>query len=157
MNPNTKRCLETHLPDKAKPGTVVPAKAWFDAATAHLRSARAIMDFDPSGAATLAWAAMHKTAKAIAALGGCRIEDETHGKVVDFLLCVYPEMSDMEKGLVRATSKGRNVANYDDPRDVDPRLAIAGLALAERILDASRDQTPIAPAPRRIPPPPPKN
>lgn len=32
----------------------------------------------------LAWASMHNTAKGVAAVGGARLEGETHGKVVDF-------------------------------------------------------------------------
>ena len=43
-----------------------------------------MIDTDPSGAFMLAWASMHNTAKGVAAVGGARLEGETHGKVVDF-------------------------------------------------------------------------
>lgn len=153
MKKNIKPCLEQHLPEKAKPGTAVPSGAWFDAADAHLRSAQAVIETDPSGAFMLAWSAMHKTAKGVAADGGVRLEGETHGKVVDFLCCVFTALSDREKGLVRHASTGRNSLSYDDPRMSDRRLADEVLALADRLLAAARSGAQPKDI-RKIPPPP---
>jgi hypothetical protein len=150
---NIRSCLEQHLPEKAKPGNLVAATVWFDAAESHLRSARAISSDDPGGAFMLGWASMHKTAKGIAAIGGCRIEGETHGKVVDFICCVFSDLSNGEKGLVRLASTGRNTLSYDDPSAVDTRLRDDVLSLANRLLAAARAG--VQPhSIRKIPPPP---
>lgn len=137
-----------------KVGTAVPAEAWFDAAGAHLTSARTIFASDPASAATLGWLVMHKTAKGTIAAGGLRLENETHGKIVDFLCCVFDELTDLERGVVRAASTGRNTMSYDDPRQVNPHAAEQVLALAERLLTAARSDSKVAPPKRRIPPPP---
>ena len=154
MKKNITPCLKQHLPDKAKFGTAVPGDAWFDAAAAHLKSARLVIDTDPSGAFMLAWASMHNTAKGVAAVGGARLEGETHGKVVDFLCCVFDNLTNTEKGLVRRASTGRNRLSYDDPRLFDRRVCDDILTLAARLLTAARSgiQPPVA---RKIPPPPP--
>jgi hypothetical protein len=154
MKKNIKPCIEQHLPDKARPGTAVPSDVWFDAAEAHVRSARAIIDADPSGAFLLGWSAMHKTAKGVAADGETRLEGETHGKVVDFLCCVFAGLSDKEKGLVRRPSTGRNSLSYDDPRVSDRRVIDDVISLAERLLAAGRSGTQPKDT-RPIPPPPP--
>jgi hypothetical protein len=155
MKQNIKPCLELHLPDKAKAGTAVSDEAWFAAAAAHLVSARSVFDSDPAGAFMLGWSAMHKIAKGLAATGGCRVEGETHGKIVDYLCCVFDGLSNTEKGLVRLASTGRNSVSYDDPRVVDRRMCSDVLALAKRLLDAAR--TGVLPAvAKRIPPPPPE-
>ena len=153
MKKNITPCLEQHLPEKAKPGNVVPPEAWFEAAAAHLASARAITDADPSGAFMLGWESMHKTAKGVAGVGGARLEGETHGKVVDFLCCVFESLTTTEKGLVRRASTGRNSLSYDDPRLVDRRLCNDILALAAQLLAAARSGTQPKAA-RKIPPPP---
>jgi len=153
MKSNIKPCLEKCLPDKAKAGNAVPAEAWFEASEAHLTSARAVASADPSGAFMLAWASMHNMAKGIAAVGGCRLEGETHGKVVDFICCVFADLTNSEKGLVRAASTGRNSLSYDDPRVVDGRLCADVLALGKRLLAAARDGVQPKPV-RKIPPPP---
>jgi hypothetical protein len=155
MKTNIKPCLEQHLPEKAKAGNAVPAEAWFAAAEAHLLSAGMISDVDPSGAFILGWASMHKTAKGIAAIGGCRLEGETHGKVVDFICCVFADLTNLEKGLVRAASTGRNALSYDDPRVTDRRTCGEVLALATRLLAAARGDAQPKPV-LKIPPPPPK-
>ena len=153
MKRNIKPCLEEHFPGKAKPGSSIPGEVWFDAAFAHLSSARMIFDSDPAAAFLLGWTAMHKTAKGIAAVGGSRLEGETHGKVVDFLCCVFADMSNPEKGLVRRASTGRNSLSYDDPRIVDRAICRDVLALAERLVDAARAGVQPKPV-KRIPPPP---
>ena len=153
MKKNIKPCLEAHLPDKAKPGNSVPAEAWFAASEANLASAHAVCDIDPSGAFMLGWASMYKTAKGIAAVGGVRLEGETHGKVVDFLCCVFADLTNLEKGLVRRASAGRNTLSYDDPRVVDRRVCGDILALATRLLAAARGGVQPKPV-RKIPPPP---
>lgn len=153
MKKNITPCLEQHLPEKAKFGNVVPPGAWFDAAAGHLASAQATVDTDPSGAFMLGWESMHKTAKGIAGIGGARLEGETHGKVVDFLCCVFESLTNTEKGLVRRASTGRNTLSYDDPRVVDRRLCDDILALATKLLTAARSGTQPK-AVRRIPPPP---
>lgn len=153
MKQNIKPCLELHLPDKAKAGTVVPGEAWFDAAETHLVSAHAVFVGDPAGAFMLGWSAMHKTAKGIAATGGCRIEGETHGKIVDYLCCVFSDMANQEKGLVRLASTGRNSVSYDDPRIADRRVCGEVLKLAARLLDAARAGVQPAVV-KPIPPPP---
>ena len=151
----TKACVEQHFPDKVKVGTAVPPDAWFDAADAALLSARTVLARDPVSAGTLGWSAMHKIAKGIVAAGGLRLENETHGKIVDFLHCVFVELTNEERGVVRAASTERNTMSYDDPRQANPRAAEQVLALTERMLTAARDETEIAPPKRRIPPPPP--
>ncbi len=83
MKKNIIPCLEQHLPEKAKPGNVVPPEAWFEAAAAHLASARAITDADPSGAFMLGWESMHKTAKGVAGVGGARLETSRCSKIRD--------------------------------------------------------------------------
>lgn len=154
MKRNIKPCLEEHFPGKAKPGSAIPGDAWFAAAGAHLESARMILDSDPAAAFLLGWEAMHKTAKGIAAVAGSRLEGETHGKVVDFLCCVFADMSNSEKGLVRRASSGRNTLSYDDPRIVDRAICRDMLALAGRLVDAGRAGVQAKPV-KRIPPPPP--
>ena len=119
----------------------MPPEAWFDAAAAHLKSARLVINSDPSGAFTLAWAAIHNTAKGIAAVGGARLEGETHGKIVDFLCCVFDSLTNTEKGLVRRASTDRNSLSYDDPRLFDRRVCNEILALAEKLLAAARSGT----------------
>lgn len=153
MKKNITACLEQHLPEKAKPGSAVPPAAWFDAAAAHLASAQAIIATDPSGAFMLGWESMHKTAKGVAGVGGARLEGETHGKIVDFLCCVFESLTNTENGLVRRASTGRNNLSYDDPRVVDRRLCDDVRALAARLLVAARSGTQPKTS-RKIPPPP---
>ncbi len=74
MKRNIKPCLEEHFPGKAKPGTAISDETWFGAAATHLQSARTILDLDPAAAFLLGWESMHKTAKGIAAVAGCRLE-----------------------------------------------------------------------------------
>ncbi len=112
MKPNIKPCLEEHFPGKAKPGSSIHGDVWFDAASAHLSSARMIFDSDPSAAFLLGRTAMHKTAKGVAAIGGSRLEGETHGKVVDFLCCVFADMSNAEGTL-------QSVDDHERTRHVD--------------------------------------
>ena len=149
-----KPCLERHLPDKAKPGNKIAAETWFTAAEAHIKTATLVLDDDANGSMLLGWAAMHKTAKGVAALGGCRLENETHGKIVDFLCCVFAELTDSEKGLVRAASTGRNAGSYDDPTSTDPYLCQQVITLATRLLAGARAGELPAAAKKRIPPPP---
>jgi hypothetical protein len=157
LKSNVIPCAEAHLPEYAKRGNAVPASAWLEAAARHLASARAILDDDPAGAHTLAWTAMHKIAKGIAASGGLRIENETHAKMAAFLICVFDAMDDIDKGRVRFAQTARNNLSYDDPRLVDQRIVRDIVDLAERMLEAARtDEMPKArPLPKkRIPPPP---
>lgn len=157
MKKNIVPCITQHLPGSAKPGTIVSEDAWFDAAERHLSSAEAILENDPAGAYRLGWAAMHKTAKGIAAIGKLRLEGESHGKIVDFLTCVFDMMDNVDKGTVRLASTGRNNLAYDDPRVVDARIVGNVLNLAARMLAAARaGAMPKArPVPKkRIPPPP---
>jgi hypothetical protein len=97
---------------------------------------------------------MHNTAKGVAAVGGARLEGETHGKVVDFLCCVFDGLTNTEKGLVRRASTGRNSLSYDDPRLFDRRVCDDILALAAKLLAAARSRTQPKPT-KKIPPPPP--
>jgi hypothetical protein len=153
MKQNIRPCLEQHLPEKAKPGDLVNEAVWFDAAESHLHSARTILDDDPGGAFMLGWASMHKTAKGLAALGRCRLEGETHGKVVDFLCCVFDGLSSRDKGLVRLASTGRNTLSYDNPTVIDVRLCVEVLNLASLLLAAARTgRQPVRT--KKIPPPP---
>lgn len=116
-----RKCLELHLVDKAKNGNQVPAADWYDVADQHLKSAQATINSDPNGALILCWAALHKTAKGLAAVSGCRLHDETHGKVADFLICVFEaDLTDRERGLIRTIQAGRNLASYDSPKLVAP-------------------------------------
>jgi hypothetical protein len=80
---------------------------------------------------------MHKTAKGLVALAGCRLADETHGKVADFLTCVFDELSDLDRGLIRTVQGGRNLMMYDNPKQVHPLLTGQAYNLATRLLDAS--------------------
>ena len=98
---------------------------------------------------------MHKTAKGIAASEGWRIDGETHGKIVDFLCCVFPELTSFEKSLVREASTGHNTMSYDDPRKIDRRIRADVIVLAQWLRAAATNSKPVAPARKRIPPPPP--
>jgi hypothetical protein len=158
LKKNIVPCAAKHLPEKAKKGNTIPDTAWFEAAEKHLVSARTIFAHDPAGAHMLGWTAMHKIAKGIAATGGLRLENETHGKVVDFLTCVFDEMDNIDKGAVRLASTGRNNLAYDDPSVVDVRVVNDVLSLADRMLVAARAGVMPAARPtpkKKIPPPPP--
>ena len=98
MRQHINPCLEQHLPDKVKRGTSVEAGQWFDAAAAHVASALLVLDADPSGSVLLGWAAMHKTAKGIVAFGDCRLENETHGKMVGLPLLRVPRTRRLRQG-----------------------------------------------------------
>ena len=156
MKQNIKPCLEQHLPDKAKPGNAISAELWFTSAERHIASAKAIIDNDASGAFLLGWQAMHDTAKGLAALGNCRLENETHGKIVDFLVCVFDQLDDFDKGLVRRASSGRNALSYDDPENADVMVCNEVLRVASKLLAAARAGKQPPRSRRRIPPPPPK-
>lgn len=139
MNLEVRRCLDLHLVDKAKPGTAVSADAWFAAARQHLDSTAAIINADPNGAVLLAWACMHKTAKGLAALVGHRLHDETHGKMVDFLLCVFgPVLEEREAGVIRLIQQGRNMASYDQPMAFSGRLTAEAFNVALRLLNVAQ-------------------
>lgn len=138
MKANIKPCIEQHLVEKAKGGNTVPADDWFDTADAHLTSVAAIINSDPNGAIILTWDAMHKTGKGLAATGGYRLQEETHGKVVDFLICVFSALTDQEKGIIRSIQMGRNAAAYDNPTLVSKGLAGAAFNLARQLLSDAR-------------------
>jgi hypothetical protein len=148
-----KPCLEEHFFDKVKSGTAVVAEAWFASAERHLSSARTIISADPSGALLLSWQAMHDLAKGLTALANCRLEGESHGKVVDFLVCVYEALSDRDKGTIRRASTGRNALSYDNPASPDVVFCEAAVVLAERLLTAARSGT-LPAVQRKVPPPP---
>ena len=155
MNVNIKPCGEKWLPDKAKTGVSVESVDWFASAKRHVGSAEEIFLANPAGSMLLAWSAMHNTAKGLAAIDNLRLENETHGKIVDFLCCVFPTLTDRDKGLIRFASTGRNTLAYDNPRNVDLKVATAILQLARRLLVAAAGGTePAKPIP---PPPPPKS
>lgn len=117
MKKALKPCIERHLADKVKAPNVVPATDWFDSALRHQKSATLIINDDPAGALQLAWSAMHDLAKGAAAAAGLRLDAETHGKVTDFLACVYQDqLEEKELGLIRAVQGGRNRSSYDDPK-----------------------------------------
>lgn len=131
-------CLDECFPDKSKPGTSVSAVDWLDVAAVHVVSARTILATDPNGARALAWQAMHKVGKALAAIGGRRVEGETHGRMVDFLQCCFPAMPAQHKGLIRATQLDRNTGAYDDPKTTDHRRVSDGIELADTMIKAAR-------------------
>lgn len=140
MNDSRGPCLQTHLADKAKTPNVVPAAAWLESAARHHRSATKIINDDPSGALQLAWSAMHDIAKAAAAAEGHRLENETHGKIADFLICVFADqLSDEERGVVRTLQRRRNVSSYDDPRNHQGPAVGASVNLVSRLLHAATD------------------
>lgn len=111
-------CLEQHLVDKAKTGVqgVVPTTAWLGSADKHIESATTIINSDPVGSLALSWMAMHNIAKAAAASIGFELVDETHGKIADFLACVFrDDLSDAEAGLIQTIRGGRNATIYGNP------------------------------------------
>ncbi len=136
MKANIKPCIERHLVEKAKGGNTVQPGDWFDTADAHLVSVAAIINNDPNGAIILTWAAMLKTGKGLAATGGYRLQDETHGKIVDFR--VFDWLTDQEKGIIRSIQMGRNAAAYDNPKLVNKGLAGAAFNLARPMLTNAR-------------------
>lgn len=73
--------------------------------------------------------------------------------MVDFLCCVFPELSNLEKGLVRRASTGRNSLSYDDPRVVDTQVCKDILTLAEKLLTGARSNG-LPTAAKEVPPPP---
>ena len=137
MKANIRVCVERHLVEKARGGNVVPPGDWFDAAETHLVSVAKILNDDPTGATNLVWSAMHKIAKGLVTIEGMRLQDETHGKIVDFLLCVFDDLTDKERGIVRAIQQGRNAGAYDNPTLSNPALA-AAFNLARKMLTEAR-------------------
>ena len=84
MNLDTIRaCKDQHLVDKSSPDTSARAGEWFAAAKQNFASARSIVKSDENGAQILVWSSMQKLAKTLVALCGCRLDDETHGKIAD--------------------------------------------------------------------------
>jgi hypothetical protein len=132
-------CVEQHLIEKAKRGTVVGADVWFDGAEKNLASVTTILNDDANGAATLVWLALHNIAKGLVAAADYRLEGETHGKVVDFLLCAFPDLPDADKGLIRDVQQGRNRGAYDDPRTASSARAARAHNLAKNLLEQARD------------------
>lgn len=112
-----KTCLEQHLVEKARAqAVIVPSSAWLDSADKHIASAKAIINSDPVGSLTLSWLAMHNLAKAAAASIGFELSDETHGKVADFLACIFgANLTDEEAGLIQTVRGGRNATIYGNP------------------------------------------
>ena len=92
----------------------------------------------------MAWSAMHDIAKGIAAAHGFRLQDETHGKVADFVACAYgADLADTELGLIRTVQGRRNSSSYDDPRTPQSQLIGAAVNLAAKMLQiATADLAP---------------
>jgi hypothetical protein len=129
-------CLNQHLIDKAKTGNVVPASAWLDSAKANFKSASSLLNDHPAGAVQLAWSAMHDLAKSLAAEAGYRLDDETHGKVADFLICSYgDDLTNTELGLIRTIQMNRNRSNYQDPRVPQGPVIGAAVNLTRKMID----------------------
>ena len=91
--------------------------------------------------------------KGLTALANCRLEGESHGKVVDFLACVFGALSDRDKGMIRRASTGRNALSYDNPANPDIAFCQAALDLASRLLAAARAGS-LPERAKKIPPPP---
>ena len=140
MADTIKVCLEQHLIEKARATiAIVPSSDWLDAADKHISSAALIINSDPVGSLSLSWLAMHNIAKAAAASIGYELIDETHGKVADFLGCVFAsELEDREVGLIQSVRGGRNATIYGNPTMVQTPLigSAANLAVKLRKLAA---------------------
>jgi hypothetical protein len=135
MRQTARPCLDQHLADKLKRPNVVPAADWFKSAERHFASAQLIINGDPAGALQMAWSAMHDIAKGAAAASGLRLDDETHGKVADFLACAYAdELEDRELGLIRTLHGRRNKSSYDDPRVGQSPMIGAAVNLTARMI-----------------------
>ncbi len=129
-------CLDKHLIEKAHPGVQVPAEAWLTAAGTHITSARALLGSDPVGSITLSWLSCHNIAKATVAHAGFRLKDETHGKIADFLGCVYgPVLTPEQRGAIQQIRDARNAMTYGDPRHPQNRLVGLAVTVAERLHD----------------------
>jgi hypothetical protein len=128
MKETIKKCLEQHLVDKAKTrGSIVPAEVWLDSTDKHIASAKTIINSDPVGSLVLSWLAMHNIAKAAAASIGAELVEETHGKVADFLACIFSaDLTDEEAGLIQTIRGGRNAMIYGNP--AMPQSALIGRA-----------------------------
>jgi hypothetical protein len=128
MKATIRKCLEQHLVEKAKTGrSIVPAPVWLESADKHIASAKTIINSDPVGSLVLSWLAMHNIAKAAAASVGFELVDETHGKVADFLACIFrTDLTDEEAGLIQTIRGGRNAMIYGNP--AMPQSALIGRA-----------------------------
>ncbi|MFA5565495.1 MAG: hypothetical protein WC184_07565 [Acidimicrobiia bacterium] len=140
MKDQTASCLQQHLLDKLKAPNVVPASAWVASAHRHHQSAALIINHDPAGALQMIWSAMHDLAKACSASLGQRLEGETHGKVADFLTCIFADLlSDKELGLIRLLHSRRNASSYDDPRVAQGPLIGSAVNLGAKMVDIVND------------------
>lgn len=135
MADTVKACLEQHLVEKARAArTIVPMADWLDAADKHIASAQSIINSDPVGSLSLSWLAMHNIAKAAAASIGYELVDESHGKVADFLGCVFAaDLEPREVGLIQSVRGGRNATIYGNPKLVQTPLIGAAANLAVKL------------------------
>lgn len=135
-------CLTEHFAGKAKKSTIDETELWLDAAETTLRSAHLLVQSDPRRSLTLCWDAAHDLGKTLAAMGGCRLNDESHGKIADLIICAFPDLPGPGQRVVRTLHKARNDLDYVRPAEVNSTQLELSLQVVSKLIADCRLKRP---------------
>jgi hypothetical protein len=121
----------------AKPAKVTSASSWFEQASSTFEIANSLEKNLPRRAMTLAWDSLHDLAKALAEVAGRRLEGESHGRLVDFLVCVFEPPASAQRA-IRLAQTRRNELSYVRPTIPNPAELKLILRIAGELIERAR-------------------